>query len=1070
LGAVAKRTKGALAAKLSAPRISAIHPRPRLLDLIDEARGRSLVWIEGPAGSGKTTVAADYVRSRRLKAIWYRFDDRDADPASFFYYLRRAVSRISPRRRETLPLLTPAYLEAPSVFARNFFEEVYARLKRPAALVLDDFHELPARSILLELLPQALAAVPDGIIALVLSRNAPPPGFAALRARSRLATLGGEELNFKLDETRGLARLHGAQKLSASSLTAIHGRTRGWAAGLVLTLEHARATNTTVGETPGLTREALFHYFATVLLGHAAPDERDLLLKTSVLPQVSAAHAEALAQSPGAGEVLADLVRRNFFTVRTEGAGPVYQYHPLFRDFLHARLRETVTAEEYRELCRSAAALMAESGDATGAGSLLIAAQDHSGLAALVLAHAEPLARSGRYATLAAWLAELPKATIETEPWLACWLAMTEFPRDPAGALERTRRAMAMFQARGDLTGLGLALSMYGNMSVADIGGFRGFDSAVAQLVAPITPQTTFPTREIDLRVAGGMLVLLLWSQPWRETIEPWARRAEALLADVADPELGLLVTHQLAMYHFWCGERLLAEEVITAATRKLDWNATDPLLAMAWTFLLQVRGWYAADRERWESAVGRGIAIAEKHGLTAFSPNILGQAVYGALSEGDVALAARYLPRIEAAITLGTNLGTSNYRFMCGWEALTSGDLPRAIELLSSSFDLAVQINSPFGEAMIGILLAQALYEADSPEEAERNLAHAEDIEARMQGVLLRIMALFTRADEARRRGRNAAAEGHLRDALPAMRTAGLVNFPGWRNDFMARVLSTALRFGIEKDYVVSLIRRRNLSPPPDAPDLEAWPWPVRIQTLGRFSALRDGVPLAAAAAASARPIELLKALIALGGRDVDETKLAEQLWPSAEGDRAHRNLQVNVHRLRGLLGKECVIWNKGSLSLDARCVWIDAWALERALGTLEATLKTQRVEDIAAVAATALALNRGEFLRGDMSPWALSARERLRAKFLRVLDAAAEALGALGRTQEALRCYEKGLEIDPVAERFFQGLMRCHLDLGHRADGLAVYQRCREALARELRLAPSAKTESLHTALLSD
>jgi len=1040
-----------------------------LLRLIDGARARSLVWIEGPAGSGKTTVAADYIRSRRLNAIWYRFDDRDADPAAFFYYLRRAVSRISPRRRETLPLLTPAYLQAPSVFARNFFEEVYARLKRPAALVLDDFHDLPAGSILLGLLPEVLAAVPDGVTVLVLSRSAPPPGFAALRARSRLATLGGEELNFRLGEARGFARLRGARKLSRSSLAAIHERTRGWAAGLVLTLEHARAANIGVEERPRITREALFHYFAAELLGRAAPAERELLLKTSVLPQVTPEHADALARFPGASEVLADLVRRNFFTTRSGGASPIYQYHPLFREFLRVRLRETVSAEEYRELCRSAAALLAESGNRTSAGSLLIEAQDHAGLAALVLAHAESFVRSGRYATLAAWLAELPQATIEGEPWLSCWLAMTEFPHNPAGALERTRQAMAMFRAREDLTGLGLALSLYGNMSFADIGGFRGFDSAVAKLVEPITVQTSFPSREIELRVAGGMLVLLIWSRPWRETIEPWANRARELLAHADDPELRLQVTHQLAMYYFWCGEPLRAEEVVAAATLKLDWNAIDPLLAAVWLFLVAIQGWFAADRERWQAALERGMAIADKHGLKDIPPNMLTHAVYGALSEGDFALAARYLPRIEAAIKLGTNLSTSNYRFLRGWEALAANDLPRAIELLSSSVDLAVRINSPFGEAMIAALLAQALHETGRPQEAERWLARVEDIAARMQSVLLRIMALFARADEAARRGHESAAEAHLRDALPAMRAAGLVNFPGWRNDFMARVLASALRFGIEKDYVVSLIRRRNLSPPPDAPDLEAWPWPVRIHTLGRFSAVRDGVPLATKTSAGARPIELLKALIALGGRDVDETKLAEQLWPSAEGDRAHRSLKMNVHRLRGLLG-ECLVWNKGRISLDARRVWIDAWALARSLGALETTLRTQRIDDIAALTATALALSKGEFLRDDASHWALAARERLRAKFLRVLDSAAETLRAGGRANDAQRCYAKALEVDRLAERFFQGLMRCHLDLGQRSDGLAVYQRCRETLARELRLAPSAKTESLHSALLGN
>ena len=56
---------------------------------------------------------------------------------------------------------------------------------------------------------------------------------------------------------------------------------------------------------------------------------------------------------------------------------------------------------------------------------------------------------------------------------------------------------------------------------------------------------------------------------------------------------------------------------------------------------------------------------------------------------------------------------------------------------------------------------------------------------------VSLQVVALFARAHEATRRGRNAAAEGHLREALAAMRAAKLVDVPGCRNDFMARVLA---------------------------------------------------------------------------------------------------------------------------------------------------------------------------------------------------------------------------------------------------------------------------------------
>jgi DNA-binding SARP family transcriptional activator len=276
------------------------------------------------------------------------------------------------------------------------------------------------------------------------------------------------------------------------------------------------------------------------------------------------------------------------------------------------------------------------------------------------------------------------------------------------------------------------------------------------------------------------------------------------------------------------------------------------------------------------------------------------------------------------------------------------------------------------------------------------------------------------------------------------------------------------ALARGIEPGYARFLIRNWHLPPSDSGVRLENWPWPVKIRVLGRFSVEREEKPLPATER-GAKPLELLKALVALGGRGVGEAGLAEMLWPDADGDRAHRSLKVTVHRLRRLLGEDRIVWSGGLLSLDTRSVWVDAWALERALGTLESVLAERREARIPSLAAAALALYRGPYLRGDSSHWVLGARERLRAKFLRVAGDAAEALIARGDTPEALRCYEKALEVDPAAERFYQGLMRCHLDLGQRADGLAVYKRCREILARELALAPSPKTEALRTSLLS-
>jgi DNA-binding SARP family transcriptional activator len=92
---------------------------------------------------------------------------------------------------------------------------------------------------------------------------------------------------------------------------------------------------------------------------------------------------------------------------------------------------------------------------------------------------------------------------------------------------------------------------------------------------------------------------------------------------------------------------------------------------------------------------------------------------------------------------------------------------------------------------------------------------------------------------------------------------------------------------------------------------------------------------------------------------------------------------------------------------------------------------------------------------------------RERLRSKFLRHTARLASHLAAAQRWSEAAECYERGLEADDLAEELYRGLMECHRALGRRAEALAVYQRCRRALAAGLGVEPSPATEALHRAL---
>ena len=206
------------------------------------------------------------------------------------------------------------------------------------------------------------------------------------------------------------------------------------------------------------------------------------------------------------------------------------------------------------------------------------------------------------------------------------------------------------------------------------------------------------------------------------------------------------------------------------------------------------------------------------------------------------------------------------------------------------------------------------------------------------MGSAYVEFMARLTEAQLCLDGGQEADGLQALAIAMALGRARGYVNSHVWIPAVMAGLCARALEAGIEEDYVRGLVQKRGLVPESPPVEVEAWPWPIRIFTLGRFEVMRDGEPVRFARKVQRKPLALLKALIALGGRSVREEPVMDALWPDAEGDAARVALASALHRLRGLLGREqAVLRQEGQLSLDARLCWVDVWAVERLLGRAE-------------------------------------------------------------------------------------------------------------------------------------
>jgi hypothetical protein len=213
--------------------------------------------------------------------------------------------------------------------------------------------------------------------------------------------------------------------------------------------------------------------------------------------------------------------------------------------------------------------------------------------------------------------------------------------------------------------------------------------------------------------------------------------------------------------------------------------------------------------------------------------------------------------------------------------------------------------------------------------------------------------------------------------------------------------------------DYVREIIRRRHLTLDKPPLHVDHWPWPLKVYTMGRFELHQNGNSLQFSRKAQKKPLELLKTLIAAGGKEVSEEQVADLLWPEADGDAAYAAFKTNVSRLRHLLGNDRAIrFQDGRITLDAHSCWVDAWAFEHMVseseGLWEHVSSKKNPSEALQLAEKALDLYRGHFLSSDGDTfWAVTYRERLRDKYLRLVTRIGEHHEKSSQWEEALNFF---------------------------------------------------------------
>jgi two-component SAPR family response regulator len=499
-----------------------------------------------------------------------------------------------------------------------------------------------------------------------------------------------------------------------------------------------------------------------------------------------------------------------------------------------------------------------------------------------------------------------------------------------------------------------------------------------------------------------------------------------------------------------------------------MDSSSSDPICKIWMNIADSCFYWNCADVKKSVESAGTALRLAENTGFHSMSLlHIHFHTCIANLTTDRLEDARANLQDIQSLVIPGQLMHEVLYHQAAGVLAWHENDLNKAYEWIQRATDLSKHAGINFSSAFHLAGLSIILFEQGNIKDAERTLTQAESI-ARSEKVNYPLFdILLFKAYFQLKQGKRKQALEPLHEALDIGSKDHRIASVWWRPSVMSMLCATALEAEIHMGYVRLIINKRTLMPNPESNALEQWPWPLRIYTMGELRIEIDGELLSFGSKPPAKPLELLKTLIAMGGQKVKTTRLADRLWPDAEGDDALESFKITLRRLRKLLRHENILpLHECSLSLNFDYCWTDVHTL---LQLSRRFSNNKQNQSNTYIASEIVRLYTGSFLGNEDIHSAIQLREQLRNTFLQAISHLGQFYESDKQWEQAIEYYNKGLQAEELTEIFYQHLIVCYQNLDLPAEALRVFNHCKHIFKRELGIEPSVKTQSLCRALVN-
>lgn len=212
---------------------------------------------------------------------------------------------------------------------------------------------------------------------------------------------------------------------------------------------------------------------------------------------------------------------------------------------------------------------------------------------------------------------------------------------------------------------------------------------------------------------------------------------------------------------------------------------------------------------------------------------------------------------------------------------------------------------------------------------------------------------------------------------------------------------------------------------------------------------------------------VQALLYYLAVTGRPHGRESLVTLLWGDMPEATAKRNLTQVLSLLRKQFAQVLEITPQQIGLKPEATYWVDVEQFQQTLETIHPAQEPERLRQV-------VDLYRGDFLQGfyvkaalDFEEWVLAQRERLRELLIQALDSLVNHYLRQADYPAGLDIAARLLALEPWRETAHRQIMLLLAHSGRREAALAQYETCRQVLAQELGVEPTAMTTALYQRL---